>query len=162
MSKSKKPLFEGVGDAIVPVTSERAWAHLEVPGRGDHISSALKRTGWDGKSPTLSVLITTELGAIKGTEYVMRGNLGLVSVPMKRVQDPEKIDHTLVVNLDLTDLSKFKFPTITSPTLGAPNHSIWEDGLKWVKSLTTSGATYTDEADIRSNQFMAESGFCLR
>ena len=162
MSKSKKPLFEGVGDAIVPVTSERAWAHLEVPGRGDHISAALKRTGWDGKSPTLSVLITTELGAIKGTEYVMRGNLGLVSVPMKRVQDPEKIDHTLVVNLDLTDLSKFKFPTITSPTLGAPNHSIWEDGLKWVKSLTTSGATYTDEADIRSNQFMAESGFCLR
>ena len=162
MSKSKKPLLEGVGDAIVPVTSERAWAHLEVPGRGDHISSALKRTGWDGKSPTLSVLITTELGAIKGTEYVMRGNLGLVSVPMKRVQDPEKIDHTLVVNLDLTDLSKFKFPTITSPTLGAPNHSIWEDGLKWVKSLTTSGATYTDEADIRSNQFMAESGFCLR
>ena len=152
MSKSKKPLFEGVGDAIVPVTSERAWAH----------PSALKRTGWDGKSPTLSVLITTELGAIKGTEYVMRGNLGLVSVPMKRVQDPEKIDHTLVVNLDLTDLSKFKFPTITSPTLGAPNHSIWEDGLKWVKSLTTSGATYTDEADIRSNQFMAESGFCLR
>ena len=108
------------------------------------------------------MLITTELGAIKGTEYVMRGNLGLVSVPMKRVQDPEKIDHTLVVNLDLTDLSKFKFPTITSPTLGAPNHSIWEDGLKWVKSLTTSGATYTDEADIRSNQFMAESGFCLR
>ena len=65
MSKSKKPLFEGVGDAIVPVTSERAWAHLEVPGRGDHISSALKRTGWDGKSPTLSVLFTTELGAIK-------------------------------------------------------------------------------------------------
>ena len=162
MSKSKKPLFEGVGDAIVPVTSERAWAHLEVPGRGDHISSALKRTGWDGKSPTLSVLITTELGAIKGSEYVMRGNLGLVSVPMKRVQDPEKIDHTLVVNLDLTDLSKFKFPTITSPTLRAPNHIIWEDGLKWVKSLTTSGATYTDEADIRSNQFMAESGFCLR
>ena len=66
------------------------------------------------------MLITTELGAIKGTEYVMRGNLGLVSVPMKRVQDPEKIDHTLVVNLDLTDLSKFKFPTITSPHIGSP------------------------------------------
>ena len=162
MSKARKLRFEGVGDAIVPVTSERSWAHLEVPGRGDHISSALKRTGWDGRSPTLSVLITTEQGAIKGSEYVMRGNLGLVSVPMKRVQDPDKIDHTLVANLDLTDLSKFKFPSLTSPTAGAPNHSIWEDGVKWVKTLTTSGVTYTDEADIRANLFMEESGFCLR
>ena len=162
MSKTKTPLFEGVGDAIVPVTSERSWAHLEVTGKGDHISSALKRTGWDGRSPTLSVLITTELGAIKGSEYVMRGNLGLVPVPLRRVQDPEKIDHSLVVNLDLTDLSKVKFPTLTSPAVGAPNHSVWEDGVNWVKSLTTGGVTYTDEADIRANQFMSESGFCLR
>ena len=154
MSKTKTPLFEGVGDAIVPITSEQSWAHLEVPGKGDHISSALKRTGWDGRSPTLSVLITTELGAIKGSEYVMRGNLGLVPVPLRRVQDAEKIDHSLVVNLDL--------PTLTSPAGGAPNHSVWEDGVNWVKSLTTGGVTYTDETDIRANQFMSESGFCLR
>ena len=157
MSKGKKLRFEGVGAAIVPVTSEQSWAHLEVPGKGDHISSALKRTGWDGRSPTISVLITTEQGAIKGSEYVMRGSLGL-----RRVQDPDKIDHTLVANLDLTDLSKFKFPSLTSPTAGAPNHSIWEDGVKGVKTLTTSGVTYTDETDIRANQFMEESGFCLR
>ena len=162
MSKTKKSWFESVGDAIVPVTSERSWAHLEVPGKGDHISAALKRTGWDGRSPVLSVLITTELGAIKGSEYVLRGSLGLVSVPLRRVQDPEKTDHTLVVNLDLTDLSRFKFPTITSPVAGATNHSVWEDGVTWVKSLTSGGLTYTDEADIRANQFMSESGFCLR
>ena len=92
----KKNVFAGVGEDITPTEDSMVWANLEVPGTGAHVSGALERCGWDGKDPVATILITAEGGAIKGSQWMLRGSLGKIRLPMTRVQlDPGDVDQKL-------------------------------------------------------------------
>ena len=162
MPGQKKNAFEGVGNEVAVVDSSQAWANVEVPGTGNHIDSILKRAGCDGQDPVATVMITTEGGAIKGSQYMLRGSLGIISVPLKRVQGGESTDHRLSCELDLRDLSYAEFPTSSIPAGGGPNHSVWQDGIDWVYSITVGGQKLTEDSAIRQTEFFKKKGFCLR
>ena len=159
----RKNIFTGVGEGITPTEDNMVWANLEVPGTGEHVSGALKQSGWDGTAPVATILITTEGGAIKGSQWMLRGSLGKVHLPMKRVQlESEGMDQKLAVTLDLTDLSRVTFPTTHPPGVGAPNHSLWSTGADWIDTLTSSEGVFTEQSLIKNHSFIKEKGFCLR
>jgi hypothetical protein len=74
-------------------------------------SNALKRAGLDGRTPMAAVMMTVDGGVLKGTQWILRGGLGEVTLPLQTIQE----DKTLKVTLDLSDLSKAKFPTTVDP-----------------------------------------------
>ena len=158
MPNTRTGLFPNVGEGISPVTNEIAWANVDVPGTGNHASNALKRAGWDGKEPIASVIMTVDAGALKGSQWILRGGLGEVTLPLQRLQD----DKTMKVTLDLSDLSKVKFPTVVNPTKGGANHSLWIDGVSLVTKLTFGATTLSEESAIKANSFMKSEGFSLR
>ena len=93
---------------------------------------------------------------------MLRGSLGIVNVPLKRVQGGDTTDHRLSCELDLRDLSYAEFPTSSIPASGGPNHSTWQDGIDWVHSITVGGQKLTEESAIRQTEFFKKRGFCLR
>ena len=158
MPNSKTGMFPNVGEGVTSVTNENAWANVEIPGTGNHASNALKRAGWDGRTPMASVIMTVDAGVLKGTQWILRGGLGEVTLPLQRIQD----DKSMKVTLDLSDLSKVKFPTIVDPTKGGANHSLWIDGVSLATRLTFGATTLTEESAIKANSFMKSEGFSLR
>ena len=110
----RKHLFTGVGEGVTKITNEATWANVEIQGTGAHASNALKRAGRDGKTPMAAVMMTADSTGLKGTQWILRGSLGEISVPLQRIQE----NKTMRVTLDLKDLSKVKFPTVVNPTTG--------------------------------------------
>jgi hypothetical protein len=154
----KKDSFKGVGDEVARVTDDMAWANVEVPGTGTHTSNALKRAGWDGRTPMAAIQMTIDGRILKGTQWILRGNLGEVTFPLQRIQP----DKSLKVTLDLSDLSKVSFPTTVDPTKGGGNHSLWIDGITLATKLETGATILTETSAIKSSSFMKSSGFSLR
>jgi hypothetical protein len=158
MPGPKKDMFKGVGDEVIKITDDMAWANVEVPGTGVHSSNALKRAGWDGRTPMAAVMMTVDARVLKGTQWILRGGLGEITVPLQRIQG----DKSLKVTLDLGDLSKVKFPTTVDPTKGGGNHSLWIDGCTLATSLAFGATVLTETSAIKSNSFMKSTGFSLR
>ena len=153
-----KKLFPGVGMDLADVIPEMTWANVEVTGMGPPAKNALKRGGWDGKTPIASVMVSCQQGVVVGAEWLLRGTLAEVSVPMRRLSGDNKMSLTL----DLTDLSVFKFPTVTNPGSGAPNHSNWANGEDYTTSLTVGGTVLSESSAIKGSDFMKNTGFSLR
>ena len=61
-----------------------------------------------------AVMMTVDARVLKGTQWILRGGLGEITVPLQRIQE----DKSLKVTLDLSDLSQAKFPTTVDPTKG--------------------------------------------
>ena len=135
-----KRLFQEVGQGLLGEVPDLAWANVEVTGTGPPVKNALKCGGWDGKLPIAAVVITVEKGTVSGAEWLLRGTLNEISVPMKRLIGDQK----MALTLDLGDLSVFKFPTVTNPRVGAPNHSNWCNGEGLTTSLTVGGTMLTE------------------
>ena len=154
--------FPGVGVNLIEIEDTRTLELIKVQGKGAHIDAALKRFGWDGSSPVATCLITTEEGSVEGCEWILRGNLGCVKTPLRRVQGPTRSNTNLAGCLDLTDLSRFQFPTVTVPLSEAKNHSDWHTGTDFLSMLEYNGRKITEESGIRSDPFITERGFCLR
>ena len=114
----KKDIFKGVGDEVARVTDDMAWANVEVPGTGTHTSNALRRAGWDGRTPMAAIQMTVDGNTLKGSQWILRGSLGEVTFPLQRIQS----DKSLKVTIDLNDLSKVKFPQWTQPRGGGTTH----------------------------------------
>ena len=83
-------------------------------GTGPPVKNALKRGGWDGRTPIAAVMVTVERGAVSGAEWLLRGALTEICVPMKRLSG----DHKMALTLDLSDLSVF--PIVTNPGQAHP------------------------------------------
>ena len=133
---------------------------METAGLGTHVGRTLRRAGWNGKTPVASVVMTIENGKVMGSRWVLRGNLGQVKVPLRRVQEE---DQHLKATIDLRDLSQVTFPSLTNPAEGRANHSEWVDGADWILQLSpTKGETLTDRSTIMEHPFMKETGFSLR
>ena len=158
MPGSKKYMFTGVGEEVAKVTNDMSWANVEIPGTGAHASNALKRAGWDGRTPMAAVMTTVDGGVLKGTQWILRGGLGEVTLPLQRIQE----DKSLKVTLDLSDLSKAKFPTTVDPTKGGGNHSNWIDGVTLATKLTFGATVLTEQSAIKANIFMKSTVFSLR
>ena len=152
-----KKLFPDVGLGLANKIPEQAWANVEVTGTGPPVKNALKRGGWDGKTPIASVLISSEKGAVVGAEWLLRGTLNEVSVPMRCLSGDTK----MFLTLDLTDLSAFKFPTVTNPGTGAPNRNNWSNGEDPTTSMTVGGVVLNEVSAIKSSDFMKQTGFSL-
>ena len=155
---TRKDLFTGVGEGVTKITNEATWVNVEIPGTGAHASNALKRAGWDGRTPMAAVLMTVDARVLKGTQWILRGGLGEITVPLQRLQD----DKSLKVTLDLSDLSQAKFPTTVDPTKGGANHSNWIDGATLATGLTFGATVLTEQSAIKTNSFMKSTGFSLR
>ena len=158
MPGSKKDLFAGVGEGVTKITNEATWANVEIPGTGAHASNALKRAGWDGRTPMAAVMMTADSNGLKGTQWILRGSLGEISVPLQRIQD----DKTMQVTLDLRDLSTVKFPTGVDPRCGGANHSNWIDGATVASGLTMGATTLSEPSAVKASSFMKSTGFSLR
>ena len=154
----RKHLFTGVGKGVMKITKETTWVNVEIPGSGAHASNALKRARWDGKPPMAAVVMTADSTGLKGTQWILRGSLGEISVPLQRIQE----DKTMRVTLDLKDLSKVKFPTVVNPTTGGANHSDWIDGATVASALTMGATTLTEASAVKNSSFMKSTGFSLR
>ena len=152
----KKQLFKGVGEEVNLVEDDCAWANVEIPGTGQHATNALRRAGWKGKGATAAVVVTTEGGVIKGANWALRGDLGKIRVPLRRLTP------NLEVTLDLSDLSSVKFPTMTNTSAGGANHSEWIEGLSCVDSAKNAGTLVTEKSEIAEIPFMKDNGFSLR
>ena len=153
-----RKLFPEVGIDLAEKIPEISWDNVEVTGTGPPLKNALKRGGWDGITPMASVMVSYQQGRVEGTEWLLRGSLNEVSVPMRRISGDTK----MFLTLNLTDLSRFSFPTATNPGTGAPNHSNWADGEDFISSLTVGGMVLSDLSDIKKSDFMSETGFSLR
>ena len=153
----KKP-FQEIGQGLIGEVPDLAWANVEVTGTGPPVKNALKRGGWDGKTPIATVVISVDKQTVSRAEWLLRGTLNEISVPMKRLSGDQK----MALTLDLGDLSVFKFPTLTSPGVGAPNHSAWCNGEDLTTSLTVGGTTLTEASAIKNSDFMRQTGFSLR
>ena len=156
------PKFPGIGINPVEIEDARTLELIKVQGKGAHIDAALKRFGWNGSAPVATCLITTDEGEVEGSEWILRGDLGSVKTPLRRVQDPARPNNNMVGCLDLTDLLRFQFPTVTVPQSGAKNHSNWHTGTDFLSMLEYNGRRITEESGIRADPFIAERGFCLR
>ena len=152
----KKQNFKGVGEDVNLVDDECAWAMVEIPGLGVHATNALRRSGWKGTGAVVTVIVAIDDGVVKGASWALRGNLGKVRVPMRR------ITKDLEVVLDLGDLSGVKFPTMTDVSVGGGNHSEWINGLDYVDSVVSAGTTITDKSEIAQTPFLKDKGFSLR
>ena len=64
--------------------------------------------------PMAAIMMTVDNSGIKGTEWILRGSLGDVVVPLQRVQEAKLMKATL----HLKQLAKVKFLTVTNPTGG--------------------------------------------
>jgi hypothetical protein len=155
---SRKPLFTGVGKGVTKITNEATWADIKIPETGAHASNALKRAGWDGKTPMAAVMMTADITGLKGKQWILRGSLVEISVPLQRIQE----DKTMRVTLDLKDLSKVKFPTVVNPTTGGANPSDWIDGATVASALTMGATTLTEASAVKNSSFMKSKGFSLR
>ena len=155
---TRKDLFTGVGEGVTKITNEATWANVEIPGTWAHASNPLKRAGWDRKTPMAAIMMTADSTGLKGTQWILRGSLGEISVPLQRIQE----DKTMQVTLDLRDLSKVKFPTVVNPTTGGANHSDWIDGATVASALTMGAMTLTEPSAVKNSSFMKSTGFSLR
>jgi hypothetical protein len=105
-----------------------------------------------------AVMMTVDATFLKGTQWILRGSLGEVTLPLQRIQD----DKSLKVTLDLSDLSKAKFRTTVDPTKRGANHSNWIDGVTLATKLTFGATILTEQSAIKANSFMKSTGFSLR
>jgi hypothetical protein len=142
----RKCLFPGVGEGVTKIENGATWANVEIPGTGPHASNALKRAGWDGRTP----MMTADSTGLKRTQWILRGSLGEISVPLQRIQE----DKTMRVTLDLKDLSKVKFPTVVNPMTGGANHSDCIDGATVASALTMGATTLTEASAVKNSSFM--------
>jgi hypothetical protein len=102
-----------------------------------------------------AVMMTADSTGLKGTQWILRGSLGEISVPLQRIQE----DKTMRVTLDLSEV---KFPMVVNPTTGRANHSDWIDGVTVASALTMGAMTLTDASAVKNSSFMKSTGFSLR
>ena len=78
-------------------------ASLKVSGVGTEISTKLAEFSGNSQKPTAGVLMAVENGQIKGSKWVLVGDLGKADVHTQRLGG----DRGKMVTMDLSDLSKF-------------------------------------------------------
>lgn len=73
--------YQSLGEGVPKVTDTVARAIADVPGTGSHASNALKRAGWEGKTPIASILITVNNSRMAGSRWIFTGSLGKLDIP---------------------------------------------------------------------------------
>ena len=77
-----------------------------------------------------------------GTQWYIRGNLGELAFPLRRIQDPQDWE-PLIARIDLSDLLRFGFPELPPSSSKTPNYSHWIDGTTITTSLTCGSTSLT-------------------
>ena len=131
---------------------------LRVTGVGQEISDKIAEFRGNSQKVTAGVLIGVENGQVKGSKWVVVGNLGKTDVHTQRLGG----DRGKMITIDLSDLSRFKFDADTDPRNGA-NMSQWID----VKDLMTKIKTRdkvvtTDPKAMGEDSFIASGGCSVR
>ena len=131
---------------------------LRVTGVGQEISDKIAEFRGNSQKVTAGVLIGVENGQVKGSKWVVVGNLGKTDVHTQRLGG----DRGKMITIDLSDLSRFKFNADTDPRNGA-NMSQWID----VKDLMTRIKTRdkvvtTDPKAMGEDSFIASGGCSVR
>ena len=122
---SNKPWFEQIKPKAL---SPSEWASLTVNGTGIQVTQELRRQGAEASDPCAVIIIPIENGQVKGSRWTVSGNLGEVKFETHRVGE----DRNKNVFLDLSDLTRFKFPGDDDQRVWG-NLSEWEDGLTLVQ-----------------------------
>ena len=124
--------------------SPNLMSKLVVRGGGALVDEALKRNGWNGTSPVISVVATAELttGTIRGMRYETRGSLPEVKFEASDLWDTAERGITVLLNFD--NLGVLSWVT----TRECRNQSHWFDGTtvktRFIKDDGTLLATDDD------------------
>ena len=91
--------------------SRRTMGQLTVRGAGNMVNDALCRFGWEGEDPVVTTILTVDIrsGAIRGSRYETRGNLGSVTFGAKELWPEAEAGFT--VTIKFTDLSNIVWPS---------------------------------------------------
>ena len=109
--------------------------------------------------PTAGVLMAVESGKVKGSKWVLTGDLGQASVHTQRLGG----DRGQTVTLDLSDLTKFRFDGETDPRNGA-NRSDWVPVQELMVKIESSRdkTVTTDPKSMEEDNFIKKGGCSVR
>ena len=113
---------------------------LVVAGVGTGISDKIEEFRGNSQKVTAGVLIGVENGQIKGSKWVVVGNLGKAEVHTQRLGG----DRGKMITMDLSDLSRFKFAWDTDPRNRA-NRSQWIDIKDLMSKIKTKDKVVTTD-----------------
>ena len=128
---------------------------LRVTGVGQEISDKIAEFRGNSQKVTAGVLIGIENGQIKGSKWVVVGNLGKTDVHTQRLGG----DRGKMITIDLSDLSKFKFNADTDPRNGA-NMSQWIDVKDLMTKIKTRDKVVTTDPKAMGEDSFITSGGC--
>ena len=126
------------------ILSEAGLESLVVTGAGLNIGAMMRKHGAVAGEPCATVMVAIEAGKVKFSSWPLEGNLGTVVFSTGRVGGHKKLN----VEVNLTDLSMFVFPTDSDPG-GYSNLNNWTEGLSLVTWLKDGSQDLTDLDDIK-------------
>ena len=130
-----------------------------VTGAGLNIGVMLTKHGAVAGEPCAAIMVAIEAGKVKGSSWLMEGNLGTVVFSTVR----EEGHRNLNVEVNLDNLSRFVFPTDSDPRHYS-NLSNWTEGVSLVTRLKDGSQDLTDPEDIKKHSLFQDgkAGFGLR
>jgi hypothetical protein len=132
---------------------------LSVNGGGLNVVTKLQQLGAVAGEPVVTVICKVEGGKVTGRRWAVNGGLGPVTFNPYRVSG----DRGVELELDCRDLSKFIFPSVTSPS-DFGNMSQWMDG-EFITTRLKEGTLDTEDTGVIKEHSLFKSvggGFCLR
>ena len=109
-----------------------------------NIGAMLRKHEAVAGEPCATVMVAIEAGKVKVSSWPLEGNLGTVVFSTGRVGGHRNLN----VEVNLTDLSRFVFPTDSDPR-DISNLSNWTEGLSLVTWLKDGSQDLTDLDDIK-------------
>ena len=135
--------------------SRLQFGRLLVRGGGEPVADALTRMGWDGAKPVASTVITLDLasGAIRGSRWVTKGQLGEVKVAAKEIFATAPHDVTLILKFD--DMGTLTWLA----TEGNRNQTTWIDSSSMDVKVIQGEKVVTEQVDLDD---LGVSNFAVR
>ena len=143
--------------ADLKALTERNKVDLTVSSTRNTIRQELERRGSVATRATGTVLVVIEKGQIKGSRWVVTGNLGPVWVTGDKLGLPKSVE----VSIDMSNLADWEFPTDGDPRTNS-NQSEWRDGSTVTTILKDGTKVVDDPTLIKSHAMMTSPGFALR
>ena len=124
------------GSADLKALTERNKVDLTVSSSRNTILEELGRRGAVATRATGTVIVVIEKGQVKGSRWMVTGNLGPVWVSGEKLGLSKAVE----ASIDMSNLADWEFPT-DGDTRTNSNQSAWRDG----SSVTTSKSGTSDE-----------------
>ena len=155
MVGQSKKWFNGSAD-LKPLT-ERNKVDLTVASSRNTIQEELGRRGAVATRATGTVIVVIEKGQVKGSRWMVTGNLGPVWVSGEKLGLSKAVE----ASIDMSNLTDWEFPT-DGDTRTNSNQSAWRDGSSVTTILKDGTKVLDDPSQIKDHAMLTSPGFSLR